>query len=497
MTNRIESILFWAVFVLLISLRFFHFGESIDSPHAWRQCDSANIIWSYFKNGIDLLHPHVCWLGGHKQLVLEFPGVYGIIAFLYEIFEPSHIIARAVMLVFYTGGTIYLYKIIASVSTKQLAKLSVIIYLLLPLGLFFSRAIQIDFSALFFVLGMTFHYLIGFNEKRFSQIGIGSSFALLAFVTKVPYVLPVVLPLAYVVFRTRDAKFIFKSGFLLAIPLIVFAFWWLHASNVNGSAPEWNFIPTYRKFTESFHWYFGTVRQRSELMNWEVIGTRLLDEVVGLFGILLFGIGLILKFRGATFFWLWFAGTIAYLAIFFNLNLIHNYYQIPFLIPAAIFMAATLIKLNDLISTLSKRVGKLVVLIALATLANQNISYAEENYYRPQPHLEKMGAHIQENSDENDLVIITYGGFDARCPLLLYRARRNGWSIPHQDLSALIIYNLMQNGADYLVLISPVAPSGEVKIFTDYFERKVIPLNGNDTLFLYQLDSKRLPPKPE
>ncbi|MFT5278787.1 MAG: hypothetical protein ACI9P8_000417 [Bacteroidia bacterium] len=497
MSSKVESYIFWAVFILLVSLRLLHFGESIDSPHAWRQCDSANVIWSFYTYGIDLLHPQVCWLGGHKNLVLEFPGVYGIIAFLYKIFAPSHIIARAVMLLFYAAGTIYFHKIIKSIGSKNLARVSTIIYLLVPLGLFFSRTIQIDFSAMFFVFGMTYHYLIGFNEKRFGQIALGSLFATFAFVTKVPYVLPVVFPLAFVVLRTGDPKLIFKSVSLLIIPIMAFAFWWLHGLNVNGSAPEWDFIPTYRKFTESAHWYFGTLQQRMWIGHWETIGTRLLIEVVGLSGVLFFISGVFLSFRGSTFFRLWFFGTLAYLAIFFNLNLIHNYYQIPFLIPASVFMAASLIKLNDLISMKSKSVGKAFVLVALAAIGTMNFSYAEANYYNAQPHLEKMGVIVQEHTDENDLIIFSYGGFDARCPLLLYRARRNGWSIPHHDLSAVIIYNLMLNGANHLAVISPFAPTGEVKVFTDFFEYKEIPLEGNDTLFLYQLDPQRLPPKPE
>lgn len=478
-------------------MRLLHFGESIDGPHSWRQCDSANVIWSFYKTGIDLLHPQVCWLGGHKQLVLEFPGVYGIIAFLYKILGPSHVIARAVLLSFYALGTIYFYKILVAVTTKKLARLATLFYLLIPLSIYYSRAIQIDFSAMLFVFGMTYHYVIGFKGKKLGHIVIGSVFATLAFVTKVPYVLPAVFPLAYMVFQTKDLKLILRSSFLLIIPIAVFAVWWMHGLNVNGGAPDWDFIPTYRKFTDSSHWYFGNMHQRMSISHWAPIAKRLIFEVIGLFGLFLFIPGLLLSFRGSTFFRLWLFGTLAYLAIFFNLNYIHNYYQIPFLVPAAVLMAATLIKLNDLIAPKNKVVAKMAVLSGLTVMGGINVKYAEAMYYVQQPHLEFIGKTVQEKTAEDDLVIFTYGGFDARCPLLLYRARRNGWSIPYNDLNSTIIYKLILDGADQLAVINGVAPSGDVKKITDYFEVEKIHLAGSDSLFLYHLDPNRLPPQPE
>ena len=204
-----------------------------------------------------------------------------------------------------------------------------------------------------------------------------------------------------------------------------------------------------------------------------------------------------MSFKGSTFFRLWLFGTLAYLAIFFNLNYIHNYYQIPFLIPAAVFMAAALIKLNDLISTKSKVAAKLVVLSGLVIIGGINVRYANAMYYVEQPYLEHIGNMVREKTAEDDLVIFSYGGFDARCPLLLYRARRNGWSIPFNDLNSTIIYKLMLDGADQLAVINGVAPGVNVKSITDFFVVEKTPLSGSDSLFLYQLDSNRLPPKPE
>ncbi|MFT4681516.1 MAG: 4-amino-4-deoxy-L-arabinose transferase-like glycosyltransferase [Granulosicoccus sp.] len=401
------------------------------------------MIWSFYQNGIDILHPEVCWMGGHKHLILEFPGVYAIVAYAYEIFAADHSIARAVLLLFFAGGTVYFYKIVALLTSLNLARLATLIYLLIPLGLFYSRAIQIDFSAMFFVLGMVFHFSVGYTQKRLGHVLVGSLFAVLAFVTKVPYVVPVVFPLAFLIVRSNNWKFVLKSGLFLLLPMLVFSFWWQHSLQVNSSAPEWDFIPTYRKFTESNHWYFGTLDQRLKVANWLVIANRLLSEVIGWLGLSLLGFSLFARNRGLTFFLFWLIGTVVYGFIFFNLNLIHNYYQTPFLVPFAVLIAVGLFKLYELLSSKNAIVGKLATVAVLLVLGASNFNFAETNYYSNQSYLELIGNVIGKNSEPDDLVIISFGKMDPRCPLLLYRARRNGWSIPHQDLSPPLIYKLM------------------------------------------------------
>ena len=37
----------------LIAIRCFHLGSEIDSPHDWRQCDTAHYIRDFYRNGID------------------------------------------------------------------------------------------------------------------------------------------------------------------------------------------------------------------------------------------------------------------------------------------------------------------------------------------------------------------------------------------------------------------------------------------------------------
>lgn len=90
--------IFTLFFVIGIIVRFFHLGESMESPHLWRQSDTANYIWDFYENGINVFKPSVCWMGNHKTLILEFPFVEAIITFFYYIFGPSHTVAKIIIL---------------------------------------------------------------------------------------------------------------------------------------------------------------------------------------------------------------------------------------------------------------------------------------------------------------------------------------------------------------------------------------------------------------
>ncbi|HHG84926.1 MAG TPA: hypothetical protein ENJ82_09285 [Bacteroidetes bacterium] len=51
------------------------------------------------------------------------------------------------------------------------------------------------------------------------------------------------------------------------------------------------------------------------------------------------------------------------------------------------------------------------------------------------------------------MTIISYEGLDCRSPHVLYRARRNGWSISRASLGVDLVEKLHELGAGYLVLI--------------------------------------------
>ena len=90
-----------------------------------------------------------------------------------------------------------------------------------------------------------------------------------------------------------------------------------------------------------WYWYFGTWEQRTNPANWITILERLRFEILGLSGIALLIVGLVFAKKNRAYWWSlsWLIGTILYVCIFFNLNVHHNYYQMPLIASLAIFMA--------------------------------------------------------------------------------------------------------------------------------------------------------------
>lgn len=459
-------------------------GEVIDSPHAWRQSDTANYIWDFYKNGIDLFHPSVCWMGGYKMVILEFPLVEAIVAGCYHLFGDSHVVARMVFFLFFLGSCVYFFKLVKFLSSQRTALYATIVYLFCPLSLFYSRAIHIDFAELFFAFGMAYHYMKGIREERLRHLFVGSIFAFLAFATKAPYALVFFLPLLVFILRERSFLYVLKRAYWFVIPVLLFALWQNHVFTVNDAAPDWDFIPGYRKFVHNAGWYYGSLEQRLIAENWFILKDRLLFEVSGIAGMILFLIGLCFV-RKRLFITLWIIGTLLYLLVFFNLNVIHNYYQLPFVPIVSVVIGLTLTRIHEM-----KYWTPWVTIGLLVLLISENVWYAEENYYIIQPEREEIGDALRMSTEADDLVVINYHNFDSKCPNFLYAARRNGWMIPSWGMSADILYKLMLEGADYVAIIRPDEIEGDVKQSLSFYPQKVIQLNENTRMYLYETDVK-------
>jgi 4-amino-4-deoxy-L-arabinose transferase-like glycosyltransferase len=383
-------------------------------------------------------------MGKTDTLALEFPLPEAIVAVSYQILGESIPLARLVFLLFFIGAVYYFHKINVVLFGSYLARIATIVYLALPLSIYYSRAIHIDFSVLFFVHSMVYYFIIGVQRRSTKPIFISVLAACFAFTIKAPYAFYWAIPMLWFALHQKALGWIFRFLGLYLLSIACFYLWQRQVAFVNSQSPNLDYILHYHKMVDNTGWYFGSWQQRFSPYPWWVLLQRSVLEVAGLGGIIMFVLGWI-KIRELPHFQFllyWFGGLIVYIMIFFNLNFIHNYYQIPLLAPCAIIIARGIQWLG------SHHLHW--AWISLGFLGVVNVGYSEASYFVKQPLYEEVGSLIKANTPDSSLVIITFETMDCRNPQILYRARRRGWSIEEAALKPEVIQRLKrEQGAHF------------------------------------------------
>lgn len=485
--------LIYYIFIIVVIVRLLHLNNVIDDPHAWRQYDTKQYIESLYE-GKSFLAPEVCWMGEHKTLILEFPLPEYLIAAVYKITGPNIIVGRLVLLLFFLLFLYYLYKLLKLYFSDSVPEIAVFVIGMMPLSLFYSRAIHIDFFVLAFVMA-SFYYLIK-SVRMKSRILVLLTVVIMTVVAlvKSPYILIILLPALFLLIHEKKFRWILSNFYFFLLPVIALYFWVSYSKHINASAPDWSFIPNYNNFTNMWYWYFGTWDQRMNLYNWETVGFRILREVTGYTGLVLCLIGLMYsdtKDGKNWVFWL-LGSTIIYVLVFFNLNVIHNYYQLPFVVSLGILMAMGIQYIMNRLKSIASPFYSATLLCAIFTI--ESVTYAETNYYTVNKEVNEVAEIIRENTKKDDSIIVSYGGLTPQCPIVLQPANRFGWSIPIHDFRLEQAVKLWKDyGADYLALVYFGELSGELQSFYNFWkeqqrEVKVFKLSTGENLYLFKLD---------
>lgn len=486
----------FVIILFLIIFRLFHMDATVDDPHSWRQFDTKQYIEGYYYDNTPFLEPTVCWMGGHKTLILEFPLPEYMVAQLYKVFGPHLIVARLFFLLFFALAMLYFYKALRFIFDNYVPEITVLVAGMMPLAFYYSRAIHIDYFAISFAMAMLYFAMKAIRNQHLTSLLISVFCGIIAIMVKAPYAFYLAIPILVFAFTEKKLKwFLFRSPLYL-IPVVLFLFWLKYTKSVNNQIPDWDYIPNFNKFTEMSYWYFGTMQQRMISQNWINILERIQHEILGVFGIFLLVFGVIFYKKSKAYWWAlsFFLGTILYLVIFFNLNVIHNYYQLPFVLSLGILVAMGIQWLIDkLPSNRTSAFALMIVLIGVSV--SESITYSEGNYFSENYYVKRVSEEIRKRTSRDDLVIVSFGGLTPQCPLILQPAGRYGWSIPIHDLTPGMIYELWKDTkVNKLAVVYGGYFEGEFQRFYEAMDNKESVAIDDKGLVLYMCDLDLTPP---
>ena len=438
--------------VLALLLRLPHLRGPLDDPHSWRQCDTSEITRGFVRGGIDVLHPQVNWLGAHRTLIFEFPLPEAIAAGLGGAHATDPFWDRLVALGFTVLAAFYLFLATREIAGPDVARIATVLFAFIPLLQFYSRAAHVDPCALAGAHGLLYHAIRATRGGGAGHVLAGALLGVMAAIVKGPYLAPVLLPLALFLARA-DARGRWAGALPVLLSAVAFVLWRRHVNAVNAMAPDWNWLPGYYKEVDPWWWYVGSWAERLDPAAWRKLAQRLVFEVATPLGALAALVGLARQPHASRApdarlaMLLWLAGTAAYLAVFFPLNVRHNYYQLPFVAPVAVAIASGVVALAGARDPRRRWVA-MAALFGVIALAC--VTPARRGYYRVDEVRVRAGEVLQRLTPPGALLVAVDRGSEYTDPRLLYRADRHGWAVRAEDMTEPLLERLVAEGATHV-----------------------------------------------
>jgi 4-amino-4-deoxy-L-arabinose transferase-like glycosyltransferase len=440
----------YQIFILLalsLALRIYGLRAPIIGVHSWRQADTAAMARNFYENGYRFSYPQIDWGGDSKGYVeAEFPLYPFVVALFYKISGVFEFYGRFLSVICYLMGTYFLYLLVKKLIDSSTALWSCIFFSFLPLNLFYSRTFMPE-SALIMssVLGVYFFYQwLTLEKLRYFVLSFG--FIALACLLKIT-ALYLGLPLLYLSWLRFGSR-LFSRWSLWLYALLALApviLWYYHAHQI--------FLQSGLTFGI---WQYGA----DKWGNWELpLTLRFWDRIVfrslaerffTWVGFLIFLVGLFMKrrTREEKLFDFWLGALIVFFIIVAKGNYVHEYYQLPFLIPASVFMGKVYARYFNLNIFKNRRSFLLIIcLVAVMVLgATRYHSYMRKED-PPSSETFQLAEMVKQKTAEHDLIIAV----DGNDPTLLYLSHRKGWHALPDQLNQSFLSERIKRGAKYLV----------------------------------------------
>ncbi|MGH2575781.1 MAG: ArnT family glycosyltransferase [Ignavibacteria bacterium] len=476
--------------ILLITflIRLYHINFPVLGWHSWRQSDTATIAKNFYENGFNILYPQISWGGaGTGYVESEFQIYPLIVSVLYAVFSVNDMWGRVVSVIFSMLTVYGLYLLVRKIMSEQAALWSALIYAIIPLNIYYGRAFMPESTMLVCSVYSIYFFSEWLDKEKTKYFIYSWLFTCFAVLVKLP-TLYIGLPLLYLAFQKYKFNLFknLKIWLLFGLVIIPVILWYYHAHQLflNGGASFgiWT-------FGQDKWGTFELVTQPSFYA--DVFFKSIAERHLTYPGFILLLIGLFIKreYELERLFDFWLLAVLTYFFIAAQGVRVHEYYQLPIDLPAAVFIGKVFTRylpLENIKVTFKTQRYKsyciilcLVLICILSYLRFANFMKSE----RWDSPVFKIANDVKAITPKNDLIITVSNGN----PVYLYHCDRKGWTALPQHLDIKHIESLKKEGAKWLTgekgsFVQENSLENLNKILSNYKIRK-----NNNNYFIVEL----------
>ncbi len=505
-----------AVIVVGLGLRLLLLGGPLDVPD-WRQADTGYMAWRMWQEKPpEVLYPKAPFRGAEDVKAAEFPIYPLVVSAAWKVIGGENLpAARVVTLLFFIGAAWYLYRSVEMLGGRRQALAAATVYVILPLGIPYSRMVHPDFCIIFFS-HMFFFYALRFARRRRAlDYLVATAACSLVFLMKAPYGFYFGLPLALFVWREQKGARLRGLAALAGMFVVPLALgWWFNGWRIGLESGHAESLVYPMKWTaESLRArFFGSLAERFDGRTWEWLLRRSVILVFTVPGALLAAWGAVAapaaerELRPAAgYLWALILGVAGYVLLVFPMVASdHDYYSLPFLFPAAWAAALGLEWLlrrpfarGAVRAAVAGGVFVLLMAGSVYGIRRGPFLYGPPYFTHDWQRI-AAGKVIEEETGPDDLVLtVTLGRSTGWSdPRILYYAHRRGWAREGRYLKRADLDEYISAGATAAALLlapdyAPVEKNFGVLAGYPFRVRRLHDARGNPIGNLVLFDLKR------
>ncbi len=414
--------------LLSIAVRFVNIDATVIGWHSWRQADTAALARNFHDSGEGILYPCADW-GGGGYVETEFQAYTYLVSLIYGVVGVHEAIGRLISVLFSVLAIAGVYFLTRRFYGGNVGLIASAVYAVLPLTMFYGRAFMPESMMLALIIWGLYFFDRWRESLRWTDMIIAWLLLTLAVLLKIP-TLYIGLPLLFVASTYSDGilralrslrLWIFAAALVAATAL-----WYTHAHSLflqtgntfgiwTGSTNKWgdyDSLLTVKFYNDIL---FKSIAERH--LTWP--------------GMLLFIGGLFVR-RASRREWFaewWMLAVLVYFLVVNKGNQVHEYYQLPFIPPAAIIIARMLEALRTHLPRLQVNARRFAATMSLVMIAAllllSGMRYQALLAGERDTTIIEFAGMAQRRIPVDDMVLTVGDGN----PLLLYLLHRKGWVV--------------------------------------------------------------------